>query len=331
VITVTLYTRDGCKLCDAVQAELAKLQDKVAHNLVLVDIDQDSDLQRAYGFDIPVVKVGPYQLKAPIDPQDLEITLMAAHDRKEQLEGLQNPEIDRLVERGRTWSKADGVTYWFARHYMAIFNLFVLFYLGLPVLAPIFMRSGLQSPANFIYRSYSLVCHQLSYRSFFLFGEQVVYPRAAADVQGLLTYNQATGLSEASTSQDMYAARQFVGNDQVGYKIALCERDVAIYGAILLFGMIFAVTGMRLPHLPWYLWILIGLVPIGFDGLSQLMSQPPFSLWAYRESTPILRTLTGGLFGFTTAWFGYPLVEETMAETRRILATKRTRVKQIGN
>jgi uncharacterized membrane protein len=331
VITVTLYTRNGCHLCDVVQSELNELKNDIPHNLVVVDIDQDDDLKRAYGQQIPVVKVGPYELKAPIDHQDLEITLKAALDRKEQLEGLQNPEIDRLVERGRIWSKADGFTYWFARHYMAMFNLFVLLYLGLPVLAPVFMRAGIETPARFIYRSYSLVCHQLSYRSFFLFGEQVVYPRAAADVQGLTTFNQATGLSEASTSQDMLAARQFVGNEQVGYKIALCERDLAIYGAILLFGLMYAGTRRRLPPLPWYAWILIGLVPIGLDGVSQLLSQPPFSFWAFRESPPVLRTLTGALFGFTTAWFGYPLVEETMADTRRILATKHLRVRQIGD
>jgi hypothetical protein len=35
--------------------------------------------------------------------------------------------------------------------------------------------------------------------------------------------------------------------------------------------------------------------------------------------------LTGGLFGLTTAWFGFPVIEETMEETRQILAAKRAR------
>jgi hypothetical protein len=38
--------------------------------------------------------------------------------------------------------------------------------------------------------------------------------------------------------------------------------------------------------------------------------------------------LTGALFGFTTAWFGYPLVEVTMAETRQIMANKLLRVRK---
>jgi hypothetical protein len=32
--------------------------------------------------------------------------------------------------------------------------------------------------------------------------------------------------------EDIFAARQFVGNPQVGYKVARCQRDVAIYGGI---------------------------------------------------------------------------------------------------
>jgi uncharacterized membrane protein len=181
-----------------------------------------------------------------------------------------------------------------------------------------------------IYRSYGLVCHQLAYRSFFLFGEQGVYPRAAAGVPEILTYSQATGLGESNTSEDLYAARDFVGNRQVGYKVALCERDVWIYGSILIFGLLYSLTGRRIPPLPWYLWILIGILPIALDGVSQLLSQPPFNFFPFRESTPLLRSLTGFLFGFTTAWFGYPMVEEGMRDTRQVMAKKLMRVRGSG-
>jgi uncharacterized membrane protein len=93
-----------------------------------------------------------------------------------------------------------------------------------------------------------------------------------------------------------------------------------------LFGLIFAVTGRRLPKLHWILWILIGVFPIGLDGFSQLFSQIPSAFiqtyLPYRESTPFLRVLTGFLFGFTTAWFMFPLIEESMADTRRLLSKK---------
>ena len=55
--------------------------------------------------------------------------------------------------------------------------------------------------------------------------------------------------------------------------------------------------------------------------------QPPLGLLPYRESTPYLRVLTGGLFGFLTAWFGYPVVEETMAATREIMTAKWRRLR----
>ena len=82
----------------------------------------------------------------------------------------------------------------------------------------------------------------------------------------------------------MFTARKYIGDEQVGYKVAYCERDVAIYGAILLFGVLFSLTGKRIPALPWYLWILIGIVPIGLDGFSQLVSQPPLNFFSFREN-----------------------------------------------
>ena len=196
------------------------------------------------------------------------------------------------------------------------------------------MKAGVTTPATVIYRSYGFVCHQLGYRSWFLFGEQPYYPRALANMDGVKTFNEATGLSEGGSNADLFAARGFVGNEQVGYKVAFCERDVAIYGALFGFGILFAITKRRIPPLPVIAWLIIGLGPIGLDGFSQLLSQPPlgnFALFSWlplRESTPLLRTLTGAIFGFTTGWFGYPMVEETMQDTRRALLVK---FKRLGN
>ncbi len=39
-------------------------------------------------------------------------------------------------------------------------------------------------------------------------------------------------------------------------------------------------------------------------------------------------TLTGALFGFTTAWFGFPILDETFEDTRKMLAGKRARLKK---
>jgi uncharacterized membrane protein len=94
----------------------------------------------------------------------------------------------------------------------------------------------------------------------------------------------------------------------------------------LIVGLLFSLSGLKLPPIPWYLWIVVGIIPIGLDGFSQLLSQPPLSFLPYRESTPTLRVLTGFLFGFTTAWFGYPVVEESMCEMRKMYESKRKRI-----
>jgi uncharacterized membrane protein len=207
-----------------------------------------------------------------------------------------------------------------------VLNLLVALYVFLPFLAPVLMKAGAQTPASLIYRVYGGVCHQLAYRSFFLFGEQVVYPRAAAGMNGLVPFGQVSGIGEGNDPADILAARNFVGNPTVGYKLALCERDIAIYGSILLFGLLFAISGRRIRPLPWYLWLVFGILPIALDGLSQLFSQPPFNFMVYRESTPLLRVITGALFGFTTAWFGYPTIEQTMRDTREMMEAKLRKV-----
>jgi uncharacterized membrane protein len=325
MISVTLYSRADCHLCQQAEQDLAALQPVVPHRLKVIDVDSSRELQKRFGFEVPVVQIGPYVLRAPFGLQELQVTLRAAQDRENQIDELDG--FPAGAQPGK-WTAADRFTYWFSRHYIAVLSVIVLIYMGLPLLAPVLMRAGIETPARWIYRAYGLVCHQLSFRSFFIFGEQAVYPREAAHVDDLLSYSQATGLGEASTVADLYQAREFVGTPEVGYKIALCQRDMAIYFGILLFGVIYSLTGRRIPPLPWYLWLLLGVVPVGLDGLSQLLSQPPMDFLPFRESTPFLRTLTGFLFGFSTAWFGYPMVEETMAQSRRMMARKLERVQR---
>ena len=145
-----------------------------------------------------------------------------------------------------------------------------------------------------------------------------VYPREIADLTGLETYSEATG----NDPYDLDAAVKFRGNEKTGFKVAFCQRDIAIYSAILLFGLVFSLANRKIPSLPLPAWFILGILPIGLDGVSQIVSQLPWDIIPLRESTPLLRTITGGLFGFTTAWFGYPIVEEAMADTRKIMAVK---------
>jgi uncharacterized membrane protein/glutaredoxin len=334
MFTVTLYTRKDCHLCDQAKADLESLQEQYPHRLVEIDIDSDPALQKKYLVEIPVIEVGPYALKAPFDKQKLMMTLGAAGDRRGQLDKLGREDHHDRVRRGQTVSGSDRVMAWISRHYLAVVNLFILLYFGLPILAPVLMNAGATLPAQVIYTIYKPLCHQFGFRSFFLFGEQPYYPLEEAGVPGVKTFEQITGFADLhnAASYSRFQARDFIGNETVGYKVALCERDIAIYGAIFLFGIVYALTGRRIKPLHWLAWMLIGLGPIGLDGFSQLFSQMEWSWLAsmlpYRESTPFLRTLTGALFGLTTAWFAYPYMEESFAESRQFFIKKFESIRQ---
>ncbi len=321
MINVTLYRRVNCEACDQAEADLEALQGTVPHRLVTINLDDHPELAEHLGGQAPVIEVGPYKLRAPFQRQDLLAALGAANDRVSHLERVGDTRFKNRVERGQIISSADRFSLWLSHHYMLLFTSILLLYVGVPFLAPVFMKIGAQSPAKVIYTIYSPLCHQWAFRSWFLFGEQPAYPREIAQVKGLIPYEEATGLS----SLDTVAARNLIGNPTLGYKVAFCERDVAIYSSLMLFGVLFTITGKRLKSLPWYLWVMIGILPIGLDGVSQipsLLAFPLFSWLPIRESTPLLRTITGFLFGFATGWYGFPIIESSMRETRLLMARK---------
>jgi uncharacterized membrane protein len=182
-----------------------------------------------------------------------------------------------------------------ARHWVAVFSLALALYVGLPFLAPVLMQAGLTGPARLIYLIYSPACHQLPDRSYFLFGEQRVYTLDELEQASVLP---GTGLLER---------RRFVGDETLGWKVALCERDVAIYGAMLIAGMIFALLRGRVRKLPLPVFVLF-VIPIAVDGLSQLFGLRTSNWW--------LRTLTGALFGAGVVWLVYPYIQESMDDIR---------------
>ena len=220
----------------------------------------------------------------------------------------------------------DRVIYRFSGRWLGLFNLFLAVYLGVSFLAPLFMKAGWLAPARVIYAIYSSMCHQLGYRSWYLFGERPNYSRYVF---------QAYTTIDPDTYEGFLASRAFEGNGQMGYKVALCERDVAIYGMMLLAGLIFSVHAVRrkLQPLRWWMWILIGLVPIGLDGFWQLLTNYPYTsllpflhFLPYHESTPYWRSFTGALFGLANVWLAYPYFDQSMREARTELKVTLARV-----
>ena len=205
----------------------------------------------------------------------------------------------------RVASAVDRLVGWLTRHWLALFNVVVAAFVGLPFAAPLLMHLGLEGPAHVIYLVYRPTCHQLPERSFFLFGAQGVYSAAELETAGAIP---------AGLNLFQREMLRWIGNEALGYKIAICERDIAIYGSILLGGLIFglwrtrAAANRQCPKLPIKGYLLL-LVPMLIDGATQLVG--------LRESTWTLRIITGMLFGVATVWLAYPYVEEAMSDAAR--------------
>ena len=91
-----------------------------------------------------------------------------------------------------------------------------------------------------------------------------------------------------------------------GHQLGLCERNLSIYISMFLGSLVFVLSKKRMPGLPWWLWILM-LLPMAWDGITQM--------FGWRESTWVLRIVTGTLFGLGNIWFVLPLIQKSLVET----------------
>ncbi len=205
---------------------------------------------------------------------DLYLDLLAVGPRRRAL--------DRAVV-----GFVDGLVRFVARHWLALANLGLFAFMLPPFLAPILMAVGYEAPARAIYLAYRAACHQLPGRSYFLFGPRPVY--------------SAEELRPFVNPADPAA---FVGNPELGFKVAFCERDVAIYGLMLAAGLAYGLLRKRVQALDWRLFLVL-ILPLAVDGLTQLIG--------LRESDWLLRTATGALFGVGWVWLAYPRIDRAMA------------------
>jgi uncharacterized membrane protein len=170
------------------------------------------------------------------------------------------------------------------RHWLAALNAALGVFLAGGFAAPILAAAGWRPLAEPLYAAYHATCHQWAFRSFFLFGPR---PLAVYDQQQL----RDLGLDPFT----------FSGSADFGWKMAFCERDLAIYAALLLVGVLFARRRQLAPlgFAPYAVLIL----PMALDGFTQL--------FGWRESTWELRLGTGLLFGLASAWLVLPRLDAT--------------------
>ena len=316
---ITYYYKKNDDPDGTVRDHLLSLGKELDFILIDVCLDDHIDLQERFQEEVSILQIGPYRLRHPFDDLDIRIAVKSYQDKLNSI-NKDSPKGEKQAKKEIKITGADRFSYWLSRNYIWFISIVLALFLGFPILAPVLMKNQHKSSAQIIYNVYSLFCHQLAYRSYFLYGEQPFYPRQLANISDMKTYEEVTGESAFNTP----FARTFVGNEVLGYKFGLCERDIAIYGSLLLAGILFQLTGKNLKSIPWYWWILLAIIPIGIDGGSQLFSLGGnWPAWLpIRESTPLLRTVTGALFGLVTAWYVYPMMEESMKEIRTSMAIK---------
>ena len=208
-----------------------------------------------------------------------------------------------------------------SKHWLSAFAVIFGLYVGLPFLAPIFMQIGWSGLGRGIYLIYSFLCHQLPQRSYFLFGPQASYSLAELHSAGVNT-------------TDLLLLRQFIGNSEMGWKVAWSDRMVSMFTSILLFGIAWRLVKRWIPKLPWW-GVVFFLLPMAIDGTSHLVSDLAGIGQGFRDTNAWLagltnqsfepgfytgdalgsfnswmRLLTGLLFGLGVVWFGFPYIDE---------------------
>jgi len=250
LIRVIAFIKVDDEECDQVVNKLELLRNDLEFELNVIQLSESELLEKKYSNKIPLVKVGPYSLSGNMDTNYLRMTINAAIDRDRQLNEVGDTSYKKRLEQGRVFSKFDKTSLWLSKSYIWLMAFFLFLYVGLPFMAPVFLNAGLNLPAKVIYTVYKPLCHQLAFRSWFLFGEQPFYPRELSGIADVQSYEDITNEIKINIRE----AQKFVGNEIVGYKVALCERDIAIYGSMLVFVLVFILTGRRIKSLPWYIW-----------------------------------------------------------------------------
>lgn len=217
--------------------------------------------------------------------------------------------------------------------WLAFLSIVMLAWVALPWLAPIFMQVGWESLAKPIYWLYSFQCHQLPQRSFFLFGPQPMVSLAEVQAVWQDTTNPAI-------------LREFIGNAQMGYKVAWSDRMVSAYSSILLGGAVWFLLRKRVRTFP-ILGVALLALPMVLDGITHMMSDLAgigeglryTNEWlaqltqhrlpqTFYVGTTIgtfnswMRLITGVLFGVGVGWFIFSNLGVAFTRPKRALTDR---------
>jgi len=206
--------------------------------------------------------------------------------------------------------------------WFTLFGVVAGLYVILPFLAPAFMAIGWSGVGKAIYLIYSFLCHQLPERSYFLFGSKFTY-----------------SLSEIQTAwqntNNPLILRQFIGNPEMGWKVAWSDRMVSMFTSVWIFGLLWFPLRRHLPVLP-LLGLALFLLPMALDGTTHFISDfwgigqgfRDTNLWlailtnhtfspsfyagdTWGSFNSWMRLLSGISFGLGIVWFGFPYLNDS--------------------
>lgn len=236
----------------------------------------------------------------------------------------------------------DNVALFVVRNWLALFLIVYGVWVWAPFLAPIFMENGWTGAGSALYFIYSFFCHQLPERSLFFYGPQVMY--------GL------DQIGQVWSTENQLILRQFVGNPEMGWKMAWSDRMISTYGGIWLGGVLWAIFGKRVPRLSLVVWLVVGVLPLGLDGFTHFINDliAGSSGQGFRDTNDWLRAITfnafpadfyygnmlgsfnswarwitGLLFGITTVFAIFPIIQNAMLDTQQDLEYQLNRIREV--
>jgi uncharacterized membrane protein len=229
--------------------------------------------------------------------------------------------------------RIDQFVYFVSARWILVFTLVYGVFVLAPFVAPIFMQIGWERAGKAIFLIYTLLCHQLPQRSFFLFGQQTMYP--LSEIQAVW-----------QDTTNPLVLRQFIGNHQMGWKVAWSDRMVSMYTSVLIIGWLWWLFRRKVKHLPLWGLILLAL-PMVVDGTSHFISDLAGIGQGFRDSNAWLvpltgkafspsfyagdslgsfnfwmRFITGVLFGLGFVWFSFPHLDLFFTDITRGLKFK---------
>ncbi len=212
-----------------------------------------------------------------------------------------------------------------AKHWLVILNVLLGIWVTLPFMAPVLMKFQYFGAARAVYQFYSLQCHQLPQRSYFMFGERVTY-----------WLDEIGGVSGAKT---LWGLRNFVGNERMGYKVAWSDRMVSLYTSIFIGSVVFMLWRKRMHPLSIAV-VALAMLPLVIDGGAHMISDLQGIGRGFRDSNlwlssltnntfpvsfyvgdqwgsfnSIMRLFSGAVAGLSLAWFLMPQLDKMAQES----------------